>query len=178
MQKTCEICQKTMIGDTVKIHIKSHEKMNSLDETHRSGASGEVNNLDETHRREKTVGDMERNLRKMYKCWSCTLVTNWLRKHEKFMHYPTDIKQIYKCRDCTYSTKRSNNLKRHEKAMHNPSFTEYHCTIDVDALKNEIVQADKEYKKKLELGREIRNIVEKLNIRMKSLDKEKMDAII
>ena len=45
MQKTCEICQKTMIADTVKIHIKSHKKSNSLDETHRSGASGEMNIL-------------------------------------------------------------------------------------------------------------------------------------
>ena len=32
LQKTCEICQKTMIGDTVKIHIKCDEKMNSIDE--------------------------------------------------------------------------------------------------------------------------------------------------
>ena len=82
-------------------------------------------------------------IKQMYKCWDCTYLTNWssnLRRHENFKHIPSEIKQMYKCRDCTYSTKRSTDLKRLEKAMHIPSVTEYQCTIDVAALKNEIVQ--------------------------------------
>ena len=54
---------------------------------------------------------------------------------------------------------------------------EYHSTIDVAALKNEIVQCDNEYQMKLELGREIKKIVQELNVLIASLDKEKMDAL-
>ena len=66
------------------------------------------------------------------------------------MHNPNDIKETYECRDCPYSTNWSSNLRRHEKfkhnpndlrkhekAMHNPSLTEYHTTIDIDALNRE-----------------------------------------
>ena len=119
----------------------------------------------------------------MYKCQDCTFVTNWLsnlRKHEKFMQNPSEIKKIYECQDCTYSTNWSSNLRKHEKAMHNPLVTgtiEYHCTIDVAALKNEIVQGDNEYQNKLELGRQIKKIVQELNVPITSLDKEKMDAL-
>ena len=87
---------------------------------------------------------------------------------------------MYKCRDCPYSTIWSSNLRRHEKFEHNPLVTgtiEYHCTIDVAALKNEIVQGDNEYQNKLELGREIKKIVQELNVNIASLDKEKMDAL-
>ena len=72
LQKTCEICLKTMRGDTVKIHIKCHEKMNSIDEaeTHMSCTVGEMKHVDEaeTHRREKTLGELDRNVQQMYKC--------------------------------------------------------------------------------------------------------------
>ena len=50
------------------------------------------------------------------------------------------------------------NLTRQEKAIHNPLVTgtiEYHSTLDVAALKNEIVMMGNEYQRKLELAREI-----------------------
>ena len=122
-------------------------------------------------------------IKQMYKCQDCPFSTIWLsnlRSHEKFMHNPSEIKKIYECQDCTYSTNWSSNLRRHEKFKHNPLVTgtiEYHCTIDVAALKNEIVQGDNEYQNKLELGREIKKIVQELNVPIASLDKEKMDAL-
>ena len=61
--------------------------------------------------------------------------------------------------------------------MHNPLVTEYHCTINVTAVKNEIMHAEDEYQKKLELGREIKKIVQELNVNIASLDKEKMEAL-
>ena len=104
----------------------------------------------------------------MCECPSCTFVTYWVRRHKKFMHNPSDFKEMYECRDCTYSTNLPSNLRRHEKfkhnpndlrkhekAKHNPLVTEYHCTINVTAMKNEIMNAEDEYQKKLALGREI-----------------------
>ena len=61
--------------------------------------------------------------------------------------------------------------------MHKPLVTEkieYHSTIDVAALKNEIVQCNQT---KLELGREIKKIVQELNVPIASLDKEKIEAL-
>ena len=54
---------------------------------------------------------------------------------------------------------------------------EYHSTVDVAALKNEIVRGGNEYRRKLELGREIKKIVQELNMPTSSLDKEKMEAL-
>ena len=116
----------------------------------------------------------------MYKCQDCPFSTNYpsnLRKHEKFMHNPSEIKQMYECQDCPYSTNRSLNLRKHEKAMHNWLDTEYNCTTNVAALKHEIVHAEDEYQKKLELEREIKKIVQELNVPITCLDKEKMDAL-
>ena len=45
------------------------------------------------------------------------------------------------------NTMNDDNLTRHEKTIHNPLVTgtiEYHSTVDVPALKNEIVQSDNE----------------------------------
>ena len=49
--------------------------------------------------------------------------------------------------------------------------------MDVVALENEIVRGFNEYQRKLELGREIKQIVLKLNIAAASLDKDKMEAL-
>ena len=46
LQKTCGICLKTMRGDTLKRHMKSHSKMNSIDEAG-SSRSGEMKNVDD-----------------------------------------------------------------------------------------------------------------------------------
>ena len=122
------------------------------------------------------------DIKKMYKCQDCTFTTNWssnLRRHEKFVHKPS-VKQMYECRDCTYSTHWPSNLRRHEKFVHKPLVTEkieYHSTIDVAALKKEIVQCDNEYQTKIELGREIKKIVQELNVNIASLDKEKIEAL-
>ena len=102
-----------------------------------------------------------------------------LTRHEKDIHKPS-VKQMYKCQYCTYSSNRPFNLRRHEKDIHKPFVTEkieYHSTIDVAALKNEIVPSDNEYQTKIELGREIKKIVQELNVNIASLDKEKMDAL-
>ena len=59
----------------------------------------------------------------MYKCSDCSYSTNWssnLRRHEKFKHNPND-------------------LRKHEKAKHNPLVTEYHCTINVTALEDSMM---------------------------------------
>ena len=45
-----------------------------------------------------------------------------LRRHEKVIHKPS-VKKMYKCRDSTYSTKRSTDLRRHEKAVHKSLLT-------------------------------------------------------
>ena len=104
LQNTFEICLKTMRGDTVKIHIKCDGKMNSIDEaeTHMSCTVGEMKHVDEaeTHRREKTLGELERNVQKMYKCEDCSYSTIWssnLRKHEKAMHNDSEEQKMYKC---------------------------------------------------------------------------------
>ena len=47
-------------------------------------------------------------------------------------------------------------------------------TVDVVALENEIVN---EYHRKLDLGREIKRIVEENNVPLKSLNKERMEAL-
>ena len=49
--------------------------------------------------------------------------------------------------------------------------------VDVSALKNKIVRCFNEYKRKLELGREIKQIVNELHAPASSLDKEDMVAL-
>ena len=53
IQKTCRICLKTMRGDNLKRHMKWHEKMNSIDETHTTATAGEMKHVDQagTNRR-------------------------------------------------------------------------------------------------------------------------------
>ena len=137
-------------------------------------------NDDNLRRHEKVIH--KPSVKKMYKCQDCSYSTkrsNDLRRHEKAIHKQS-VKKMYKCQDCTYSTHWSSNLRKHEKGMHKPSVTEkieYHFKIDVAALKNEIVQCDNEYQTKIELGREIKKIVQELNVNIASLDKEKIDAL-
>ena len=122
------------------------------------------------------------DIKQMYKCRDCTYSTNQphnLRRHENDIHKPS-VKKMYKCQYCTYSSNRSFNLTKHQNAIHKPLVTEkieYNSTIDVDALKNEIVQSDNEYQTKIELGREIKKIVQELNVNIPSLDKEKIEAL-
>ena len=40
----------------------------------------------------------------------------------------SEIKQMYKCHDCTYSTNWSSDLRKHERAMHNPSEIKHNYT--------------------------------------------------
>ena len=84
---------------------------------------------------------------------------------------------MYKCQDCPYSTIWSSNLRKHEKAMHNPSVTEYHCTINVTALENSMMNELNEYQRKLELGREIKAIALKRDMPTACLSKEKIEAL-
>ena len=61
--------------------------------------------------------------------------------------------------------------------MHIPSVTKYHCTINVAALKHEIVHAEDEYQKKLALGREIKKIVQELNVNIACLPMDMKEAL-
>ena len=54
---------------------------------------------------------------------------------------------------------------------------EYHSTLDVAALKNKIVWSANEYQRNLELGREIKQIVQELDAPKACLDKENMEAL-
>ena len=121
-------------------------------------------------------------VKKLYKCQDCNYSTKRstdLRRHEKAIHKPL-VKKMYKCQYCTFTTNWISSLRIHEKRMHKRLFREkieYHSKIDVAALKNEIVQSDNEYKTKIELGREIKKIVQELDVHIASLDKEKMEAL-
>ena len=69
-------------------------------------------------------------------------------------------------------------MKTHEKKPNSiDQVTEYNSTIDVIALKNSIMKGAKEYQRKLELGREIEQIVLKNNVPTARLSKEKMEAL-
>ena len=116
-------------------------------------------------------------IKKMYKCHICPYSTNWssnLRKHERAMHNPSEIKQMCKCSSCTFVTSW---LAKHEKFMQNPLLTEYNSNVNVTALKNSIKEELNEYQRKLELGREIKQIVQELNAPTACLSKEKMEAL-
>ena len=53
----------------------------------------------------------------------------------------------------------------------------YHSSLDVVALKNNIVEDINEYQRKLELGREVKRIVLELNAPTTCLSKENMEAL-
>ena len=54
---------------------------------------------------------------------------------------------------------------------------EHHSTVDVTDLENDIVRGANEYQRKLELGKQIKHIVQELNVPVASLDREKMEAL-
>ena len=85
------------------------------------------------------------------------------------------------CKICL-KTMTSNNLKRHMKTHENKPcsidvITEDDPTIDVVSLKNNIKEGVKEYKRKLEYGREIKKILHKLNAPTACLDKDNKEAL-
>ena len=89
-------------------------------------------------------------------------------------------KQV-ECKICL-KTMTSNNLKRHMKMHENKPcsidvITEDDSTIDVVSLKNNIKEGVKEYKRKLEYGREIKKILHKLNAPTTCLPKDMMKAL-
>ena len=53
----------------------------------------------------------------------------------------------------------------------------YHSTVDVLALKNSIVGDINEYQRKLELGREVKRIVQELNASKVGLRREFVEAL-
>ena len=88
------------------------------------------------------------------------------------------------CKICL-KTMRSDNLKRHMKTHEKKQCSiddvnekiEYNSNVNVVALKNKIVWGVIEYQRKLELGREIKEIVHELNAPIASLDKADMEAL-
>ena len=69
-------------------------------------------------------------------------------------------------------------MKTHEKKQCSiDDVTEYNSNVNVVALKNKIVRGVIEYQRKLELGREIKEIVHELNAPIASLDKADMEAL-
>ena len=92
-------------------------------------------------------------------------------------------KQV-ECKICL-KTMRGDTLKRHMKTHEKKQCSidvvnekiEYHSNVNVVALKNKIVRGVNEYQRKLELGREIKQIVHELNAPTASLDKGDMEAL-
>ena len=72
-------------------------------------------------------------------------------------------------------------MKTHEKKTNGIDDVnekiEYNSTIDDIALENKIMRCSNEYQRKLELGREIKEIVHELNAPTASLDKADMEAL-
>ena len=72
-------------------------------------------------------------------------------------------------------------MKQHEKKPQSIDVVtekiEYHSKVDVTALENKIVRCVNEYNRKLELGREIKKIVHKLDAPTASLDREDLEAL-
>ena len=69
-------------------------------------------------------------------------------------------------------------MKQHEKKTYSIDLVkEYNSTVDVVDLENKIMRGANEYRRKLELGREIKQIVLKNNIPTASLDKDKIEAL-
>ena len=54
---------------------------------------------------------------------------------------------------------------------------DYQSRVDVVALKNSIVSEANEYQRKLELGREVKRIVQELNVSTACLSKEFAEAL-
>ena len=121
------------------------------------------------------------------------------RKHPENNKFITNvtISKTYKCKFCNYSSDQSNNVIRHARTKHveeqNEKKTpqkevtplqkevcekmEYQSTLDMTALKNEVISEINEYERKLELGREVKRIVLKLNVPTACLSKENMEAL-
>ena len=80
---------------------------------------------------------------------------------------------------------RSNNLKTHMKTHENKPQSidevtekiEYHSTLDVVALENVMVGDENEYQRKLELGREVKQLVQELHVPTACLRKEYAEAL-
>ena len=69
-------------------------------------------------------------------------------------------------------------MKTHEKKRCSiDDVTEYNSNVNVVALKNKIVRGVIEYQRKLELGREIKEIVHELNAPTVSQGKGDMEAL-
>ena len=87
------------------------------------------------------------------------------------------------CNVC-HKTMRGDTLKRHMKQHENKPESinvvtekiDYHSTVDVTTLKNNIVWRVNEYQRILELCREVERIVQELNTSTDE-DKELMDAL-
>ena len=88
------------------------------------------------------------------------------------------------CKICL-KTMRGDTLVRHMKTHEKKQYSkddvsekiEYNSNVNVTALKNSIKGEVNEYQRKLELGREIKQIVQELNVPTASLSKEKMEAL-
>ena len=104
-----------------------------------------------------------------------------------------DQKVIYTCTVCCIDFKKRIALERHNKNIHyhmkqhaNSTSNieevtekiEYNPTLNVGALKNMIVGRSNEYKRKVELGREIKLIIQEIKAPRTCLDKEQMEALI
>ena len=88
------------------------------------------------------------------------------------------------CRICL-KTMRSDTLKRHMKTHEKTTYgmdvvnekIEYNSTIDDIALENKIMRCSNEYKRKLELGRKVKDILLKNDVATGCLEKGEMEAL-
>ena len=174
----CQYCTITTNWiSSLRIHEKRMHKRLFREKIEYHSKIDSKNDIVQSDNEYQGKSESKSEIKKMYTCEDCTFSTNWptsLRRHEKLKHNPCENNQMCKCPSCTFVTSW---LAKHEKFMQNPSLTEYDYNVNVTALKNSIKEELNVYQRKLELGREIKQIVQELNAPTASLDKEKMEAL-
>ena len=95
----------------------------------------------ETHRREKSLGEYT---------------------SLNFEEMERNVQKMYKCQDCSYSTNWSSNLRRHEKFKHQKHELN-------EKLENYLESYVEKFYRKIELGRNVRIIINKRGFNMHAL---------
>ena len=105
----------------------------------------------------------------MYKFRASCNILSVAQLAYRFCYYKMGRHLQVTCRICL-KTMRSDHLKRHMKQHEKKPYSidevtekiDYHSTVDDVALKNEIVRGGNEYRRRLELGREVKRLYRNL----------------
>ena len=108
----------------------------------------------------------------------CGLEYHMLEKHENEALVELTYQKKHKCIYCNHNSDSVGNVRRHiEKKTPQKVVMEKHTAVGEAALKNSIVSESNEFMRKLELGREVKQIVLELNAPTACLSKENMEAL-